>query len=327
MSGVPFWWQEEKAKAEERAREIGPPGKDGAKKGGPAQSKGPDDHAKQRTPRCRVCEHPKMFCVCSALQLWQDENDLPQPTIPFARQKPDGKRHDGFPHPDCDRGVGRDMDGDMLPHRDDILWLPTLTNDTHYGKESEYLRKMIEIAHHDPPELPEPGKSTFMVNHAAVQHSFCFLLDRKCDPNIEYVDPTTGRFETPLHCAASLAAQHTKGAIVTVMNCFVQYETYLFSTAQTGLPIPEISVVVNALTHAAVPRPIRRRGQEGSRTRRDCRKGAAGKDCPRRRGGHVQEGRRRRRRRPAQLVTLCGTGVANAKNWRTPQSTTRGRAR
>ena len=39
------------------------------------------------------------------------------------------------------------MDGDMLPHRDDILWLPTLTNDTHYGKESEYLRKMIEIAH------------------------------------------------------------------------------------------------------------------------------------------------------------------------------------
>ena len=78
-----------------------------------------------RTPRCRVCEHPKLFCTCSALQLWQDSKDLPIPIVPFARlppfpcvvhsyvirwlwrRKPDGLRHEGFPHHECERGVGR----------------------------------------------------------------------------------------------------------------------------------------------------------------------------------------------------------------------------
>jgi len=126
----PAWWVEEKAKAEMRAKEC----KQVAKKveAPPA----PDDH-KKRTPRCRVCAHPTMFCICTALQLWQDEHDLPKPVIPFVRKVPDGDRADGFPHPDIVRGVGRDADGNMMPHKDEhgneLPWLPTLMDDTHYG--------------------------------------------------------------------------------------------------------------------------------------------------------------------------------------------------
>jgi len=93
---------------------------------------------------------------------------------------------------------------------------------------------MIDIAHFDPPVLPEPGKASFIVNHRAVQHGICYLLDKKCDPNVEYTDPETGRYETPLRYTATLASQHTKGAIVTVMNMLVQYDTYLFSSEHTG---------------------------------------------------------------------------------------------
>lgn len=192
-----------------------------------------------RTPRCRVCEHPKMYCICSALTLWQDANDLPQPVIPFARKKPDGCRHDGCPYPEIGRGIGLDNDGNAMPHKDehgaDLPWLPSMVDGSHYADKIEYLRKMIELAHHDPPLLEDPAKhNSYIVNHTAVTHAMCYLLDNDVDPNVEFIDPFTKRWQTPLRYAATLASEHTKGAIVSVMNVLVQYETYVFSLELTG---------------------------------------------------------------------------------------------
>ena len=152
-----------------------------------------------RTPRCAVCEKPKPFCVCSALQLWQAMEGLPRVVIPFVPQKPTGAREIGFPFPERRRGTGKKdpprIDGVGDPPNS---WLPSLAEEVnqgkHYGKESMFLRTVIYVAHHDPPMRPDPEKpEKLIVNHQPVINLLEYLIAHKCDINAEYVDPDTQR--------------------------------------------------------------------------------------------------------------------------------------
>jgi len=76
------------------------------------------------------------------------------------------------------------------------------------------------------------------------------LFESKCSVDEPFVDSGTGRWETPLHMAATFASEHQKGsgswcasswsdccsagAMVTVVNLLLEYEAGTFSLADTG---------------------------------------------------------------------------------------------